>query len=332
LAGGRFALYVKVHHALVDGYTGAQLLARSLSKDPDETDTQIFFTRPRPPRSADDSGGADFGALLRLAAGSVGSVANIGKVALHRSIKRDVDDLVSWAEAPNSVLNRRISRSRSFATSVFDLPRLRAVGKAVGGSVNDVVLAICGGGLRRYLLERDQLPDKPLVAMLPVNLRPKDDPGGGNAVGAILASLGTDLADPRARLDAVLASAARGKEQMQRLTAREILASSGLLMAPMGLQITKAMTGFKGRIPLNFNLVISNVPGPAEPLYFRGARLDASFPVSIPLHGVALNITCQSYTDSLCFGFIGDGKILPDIEKLAAYTTEAFAEIEQFAA
>jgi WS/DGAT/MGAT family acyltransferase len=332
LEGGRFAIYVKVHHALVDGYTGAQLLARSLSTTPDELDTPAFFARPRPTRPPQPGNGTDFGALLHMAGGSISSMMRIGRVALHRSIKRDIEDLVSFSEAPASILNGRVSRGRSFSSSTIDLPRLKELGKAVGGSVNDVVLAICGGGLRRYLLEKNALPDKPLIAMLPVNVRPKGDPGGGNAVGAILASLGTDKAGADERLKAVLDSAARGKEAMSGLSANEILGSSGLLMTPLMLQVAKAMAGVTGRLPHNFNVVISNVPGPTAPLYFRGARLDASYPVSIPMHGLALNITCQSYVDELCFGFVGDSKVLPDVDRLAAYTSESFEELAELAA
>lgn len=327
LPNNRFALYVKVHHALVDGYTGSKMLARSMSTDPDDKDTPLFFTVGKSgSRSNGESSEADFGHLLTS---SVKSVLNVGQVAFKRSFKRDVKNLVSWAQAPQSILNGRISRNRRFATQDYSLPLLKELAKAADGSLNDIVLALCGGALRRFLLEQNALPDEALIAMLPVNVRPKNDPGGGNAVGAILASLATDVADPRERLDTIISSTKRAKELISDLSANEVMATSATLMSPMGLQVARAMTGINAKIPLNCNVVISNVPGPSEPLYFRGSRLEASYPVSIPMHGLALNITCQSYADRLCFGFIGCRDTLPHLQRLAVYTGETLEELQK---
>ncbi|HSW13668.1 MAG TPA: wax ester/triacylglycerol synthase family O-acyltransferase [Solimonas sp.] len=331
LEGGRFALYIKIHHALVDGYTGARVIANMLSRDPDERGKPLFFTQPplrRAPRT--ETPVAEFGSVLQAVATRWGSAKIVGKAMLNlrRSARDEVDQLVSSLQAPRSILNGRINRNRRFATQQYSLKRLKALGKATGATLNDVVLALCAGGLRRFLQELGELPDKPLVAFLPVNVRPKGDPGGGNAVGAMLASLGTDIADPLERLDAIVASTRRGKAQMENMSAGAIIAYSGLLMAPAGLQSFNAMTGLRARLPLTFNVCVSNVPGPSEPLYFRGARLEASYPVSIPGHGMALNITCQSYADTLNFGFIGCRDTLPHLQKLAVYTGEALEELE----
>src|SRR5690606_28159791 len=133
-----------------------------------------------------------------------------------------------------------------------------------------IILALSAGALRRFLSELAALPDTPLVAMLPVNIRPKDDPGGGNAVGAMLVSLATDVADPVARLEAIMYSTRRAKEILQSLSKPAVLQLSALLMAPSGMQ---TITGTLGRVRPHFNVCISNVPGPDQPLYFRGARL-----------------------------------------------------------
>ncbi len=326
LPNNRFALYVKVHHSLVDGYTGAQMLARSMSSDPDDLDTPLFFESSKTgKRTSKSESTADFGHLLTS---SVKSVLNVGQVAFRRSLKRDIEHLVSWNQAPQSILNGRISRNRRFATQDYSLPLLKDLAKAAGGSLNDIVLALCGGALRKFLLDQNALPDRSLIAMLPVNVRPKGDPGGGNAVGAILAELGTTIEDPRERLDTIIASTSRGKEQISGLSANEIIASSAMLMSPLGMQVARAVTGVNAKIPINCNVVISNVPGPPEPLYFRGSRLDANFPVSIPMHGLALNITCTSYADRLCFGFIGCRDTLPHLQRLAMYTGETLRELE----
>jgi WS/DGAT/MGAT family acyltransferase len=234
-------------------------------------------------------------------------------------------------QAPHSILNGHISRNRRFATQVYPLERLKAIGAKHGATVNDVALAIIGGGLRAFLGELGELPEKPLVAFLPVNVRPKDDVGGGNAVGTILVAMGTDIADPVERLDAITASTKGAKAQLKTMSATEVMAYSAALLAPSALQITSAMTGVTAPLPFTFNLCVSNVPGPRETLYLNGSRLEAAYPVSIPMHGMALNITLHGYADTLNFGFIGCRDALPHLQRLAVYTGEALDELEKLA-
>lgn len=332
LEGGRFAFYVKVHHALVDGYTSSKILSRSLATDPDERDTPMFFSRPQPKRPPrDPSSTAAPLDLNSLFQGVMNDIRDVAK-PLSNLIKKpgvEFQSLVSSMQAPHSILNKRISRTRRFATQQYSLPLLRELAKKSGGTLNDIVLAICAGGLRKFLLELGELPEQPLIAFLPVNVRPKDDPGGGNAIGATLVSLATDVADPYERLQAIMRSTRKAKKQMENLTQNTIIAYSAFLMAPSGLQVVKAMTGIRGRLPLTFNLCISNVPGPDTPRYFRGARLEASYPQSIPMHGMALNITCYSYADTMNFGFIGCRDTLPHLQRLAVYSGEALRELEE---
>ncbi len=328
LEGGRFAIYAKVHHSLVDGYTAMRILSSSLSRTPDEPAQPLFFAVPPPPtRAPRDSDGLQLGDLLAMARTQLGTSRSVAGALLKLvRERRRKSELVSPLQAPKCILNRRISRSRRFATQKLPTERLKAVAKAANGTLNDVVLALAGASLRRYLGELDALPADPLVAMVPVNVRPKDDAGGGNAIGAILASLATDVADPAERLDAVIASTRRAKEQLQGLSKAAIIQYSALLMSPFMLQL---IPGAPGRVRPAFNVIISNVPGPDEPLYFRGARLDAAYPMSIPLHGLALNITCMSYAGSLDFGFIGCRDTLPHLQRLAVYLGEALVELER---
>jgi WS/DGAT/MGAT family acyltransferase len=223
------------------------------------------------------------------------------------------------------ILNKRISKSRRFATQLLDVSRLKAVAKASGGTLNDVVLALSAASLRRYLLERDALPSEPLIAMLPVSIRAADDPAGGNAVGAILATLATDIEDPMARIAAIIASTKTAKQRLSGMSRAAILQYSAVLTAPSMLQI---IPGAAGRIRPTFNVVISNVPGPDHPLYFRGARLEASFPMSIPVHGQGVNITCNSYAGQICVGFTGCRDTVPRLQRLAVYFGEALTELE----
>jgi WS/DGAT/MGAT family acyltransferase len=223
-------------------------------------------------------------------------------------------------------LNAKISRSRRFATQQIETARIKAVAKAADATLNDVVLALSGASLRRYLLELNALPSAPLVAMVPVNIRPRGDAGGGNAVGAILASLATDIADPAVRLRTITAGTRSAKEQLQGMSKAAILQYSALITAPFMVQL---IPGAMGRVRPTFNVVISNVPGPEEPLYFRGARLEATYPMSIPVHGLALNITCNSYAGTLNFGFIGCRDTLPHLQRLAVFCGEAMTELER---
>ena len=330
LEGGRFAMYVKVHHALADGYTAMRLLSRSLTHDPDERDRPLFFAVPPPPREPRDPepSGIHFPELLAAVRAQVGASRSVARALLQvvRSSRGGEQELVSPLRAPRCVLNARIGSSRRFATQKLEAGRLKAVARAAGGTLNDVVLAISAGSLRRYLLERDALPRTPLVAMLPVALRAEGDAGGGNAVAAMLATLATDVADPAARLAAIVASTATAKQQLQGMSRSAILQYSGLLIAPAWLQM---MPRVAGHVRPTFNVVISNVPGPDQPLYFRGARMEATHPMSIPVHGQALNITCTSYAGSICFGFIGCRDTVPHLQRLAVYCGEALAELER---
>jgi hypothetical protein len=154
---------------------------------------------------------------------------------------------------------------------------------------------------------------------------PKDDPGGGNAVAAILASLATDVEEPELRLGAIIASTRRAKEQLQGLSRNAMIQYSAMLMAPLSLQ---QVPGAAGRVRPAFNVVVSNVPGPDKTLFFRGARLDAPYPVSIPFHGAGLNITINGYADTLNFGFTGCRDTVPRLQRIAVYASDALEELE----
>jgi WS/DGAT/MGAT family acyltransferase len=223
------------------------------------------------------------------------------------------------------VLNGRVREKRRFATQQFPMPRLRALATAANCTLNDVVLALCAASLRRYLVEQEALPAQPLIAMVPVAVRAKDDVGEGNSVGAILASLATDIDDPATRLATIVASTRHAKQQLQGMSKSAIIQYSALLIAPSMLQMIPATAG---HVRPTFNVVISNVPGPDTPLYFRGARLEATYPMSIPVHGQALNITCNSYAGMMCFGFTGCRDTLPHLQRLAVYCGEALGELE----
>lgn len=328
LQGGRVALYVKVHHSLIDGYSGMRLFMRSLSTDAADPSTPMFYTLPPPARRAiNEEAAPSLGHLLHVVREQLGATKDAAKALLNvfRASRDHDPSLVDPLKAPRSVLNRKISRNRRFATQSYATERLRRIAKAYDGTLNDVILALCASSLRRLLAEQGSLPEEALVAMLPVNVRAKDDPGGGNEVGAILASLATDVADPAARLRAIVASTKRAKSQLQGMSKSAVLQYSSLLLTPA---LLSQLPGAAGRVRPTFNVVVSNVPGPEAPLYFRGWRAEAVYPLSIPFHGYGLNITVSGYAGALNFGFIGCRDALPHLQRLAVYSGEALEELE----
>lgn len=338
LEGGRFALYTKVHHALMDGIGGVKLLVRAMSTDAKASmKIRPFWTiqpQPKPKRQRRSAMedpvataaqiAADLMEKARFQAGTVPDIARAFG-AMVGAVRNKQDVLKIPFNTPTSILNGRIHGPRRFATQRFALDRLKTLAKASDATLNDIVLALCGGALRRFLDELGELPEKSLTAGIPVSVRPKDDADSGNAITFIISTLGTDIADPLERLEAIRASTRRAKEHVQSMPREAMLQYTLLLMAPyMGT----LLTGIGGRTRPMFNITISNVPGPEQALYFRGARMEASYPVSLVTHGQALNITCQSYDGQLNFGFTGCRDSLPHMQRVATYTGEALSELE----
>ncbi len=338
LQGDRFAIYVKMHHSLLDGISGVRLLMRSMAENPESSMDLPPFWSPRAgrgpkrlaalaaqkPPSLDavfDTLRDSLGAQMRSAPQLAAAFSAMVKSARDRS-----DALQVPFDAPRSALNGRVRGQRRVATQSFEVARLKALAKAAGCTLNDLVLAICGGALRRFLLDDDALPEKPLTAGVPVSVRPADDEGTGNAITFIIATMGTDVADPLERLAAIVASTKRAKEHVQGLPRDAMTQYTLLLMAPSMLSM---LTPLGGRIRPMFNVTVSNVPGPDKPLYFRGARMEALYPISLIAHGAALNVTCESYAGTLNFAFVGCRDGIPHLQKLAVYSSEALAELEE---
>lgn len=329
LEDGRFAVYTKVHHALMDGVSSLRLLERSLSRDEDDRDVPMPYEAAAwPPRPRRDDGGNPLRRLLDTGVHAVGDAVGLTPRLLSLAagaLRAQATTLPG--SAPRSMLNVPITGSRRFAADDWELARLRAVGKAAGATVNDVVLAMCAHALRSYLVEQDALPDAALVAMTPVSLRTDDeDESEGNAVGAVLVSLGTDIADPEARLLAIRASTRAAKASLSGLSQLQVTALSAAVLSPLLLtQISAAQRLVRPA----FNLVVSNVAGPAYPLYWNGARLDGIYPMSIPINGQALNVTVTSYDGRMHFGLIGCRRSLPHMQHLLSGLAEGLAALEQ---
>jgi WS/DGAT/MGAT family acyltransferase len=354
LASGHVAMLTKIHHAVVDGISGAEITGLLLDLTP--TGREL----PAPEQTGDDeTAPGQFGMLARALRGVPryplralrslpAAVPNLqetqfsalpGASALGRIAKRvertitGVDGPVHARErmvAPKTSFNGQVSAHRRFVFGQLKLDEVKAVKNAHGCTVNDVVVSICAGAVRRWLVAHDELPDEPLVAQIPVSVRTDEQAGTyGNRIILMSAPLFTDEADPTRRLMRTH-EALDGMKERHRALPASLLQDANHFIPPAvfsraaGLTFRLA-TSRPGRP--TWNLVISNVPGPPVPLYCAGARLVANYPVSVITDGMGLNITVMSYCGNLDFGIVSDRDQMPDVNKLMGWLGEALEEL-----
>ncbi|MCZ4277277.1 WS/DGAT/MGAT family O-acyltransferase [Rhodococcoides yunnanense] len=331
LADGRIAVYTKVHHSLVDGVSALKLMLNTFTTDPDDRngvatwDPSLFHDKKRPEASstlAKITGGLSFG--RKLAGDVVDFVPAVTRLSV-RALRHEGAQLP--LRAPRTMFNVPIGGARRFAAESWSISRMSAVAKTYDVKLNDIVLAMCAGALRSYLIDQEALPDAPLVAMVPVSLRkPGEDKESGNSVSAILCNLGTDEADPLARLQRITDSSSRGKEMMREFNTLESLAFGAVALLPL---LFAPVPGFVANTPPPFNVIISNVPGRKEDLYWNGGKLDGIYPASIVADGMALNVTVASNGDSLNFGLIGCRRSVPHLQRILTHLENALEELEK---
>ena len=321
---GSFALYTKCHHACVDGGAGISVMdiisdLEPVPRKPLPKSTISFYKED--PGFFEMLGNA-YGRFVQSQVDTVKLLPDLAK-AVGTGIKKAVTEgafaLSDLRPAPKTPFNVTVERDRTYGAQSLNLYDVISIAKATGTTVNDVVLSICGGALRTYLEERDALPDRSLVAGVPVSLRELGDSSQTNQVASMLSQIGTDVAHPLERLMAVKSHVKRSKSQIE--TIRDIFPTDySIFGAPIALSVVSQLIGqlkIMDRTPSYLNLAISNVPGPRKPMYFAGSRVTAYFPVSIATHGAALNITVHSYTHRLDFGLIGDRRAVPNIQSIA---------------
>jgi diacylglycerol O-acyltransferase len=329
-----WSMYMKVHHSQIDGVGGVRLLKRIMSIDHDARDML-------PPWAVGTRGPDQSGIPRRVtpelpeqrSSISLRSVASSGSAVASSLTRTYGESVLGTSEpgravpfrAPKTLFNGRIHTPRRFATQHYSIDRMRAVASATGGSLNDVFLAICGGSLRRYLTDAGALPDEPLIANVPVSVRPGDSPGVGNAITFLYSSLGTDVAHPVSRIRAIQDSTRLGKARLPDVEGVAMDAYTAVLMGPF---LSQAILGFGGRGRPASNVVISNVPGPFEPRYIDGSRLLEIYPVSLLFNGQALNITAVSYDGEFNIGFTGCRDSIPSLQRIAVNAGEELAALE----
>jgi WS/DGAT/MGAT family acyltransferase len=323
LDDNRFAVYVKVHHALTDGVNAVRNTLRMLSPASTGELRALWSPGPRPTLALDTPAGATAplaraGALARNLAGVLPTVAGVAVRGI-----RNLDAALPFS-APRTPLNRPLTGARRFAAQSWSIERIKLVAKRYDATLNDVVLAMCSGALREYLRNEDELPSRSLVAAVPVAL-PRSD-GDGNAVTMVLCRLASEVADPAERLARIQASMLAAKDMMRGRTPLQ-LSTIGMLtsIGPSGLN---AIPGFAAAAPPPYNVVISNVPGPRERLFWQDAELEGWYPVSMPIEGQSLNITVLSYGDNLEFGLIGCRRNVAHLQRLLGHLEASLAALE----
>jgi WS/DGAT/MGAT family acyltransferase len=340
----RVALYTQLHHAAVDGQAAVALANVLLDVTPEPRSIEMRPSRRKKTfeigmtemlRGALASQAMKVAQIVRELPSTVGTLKDAAVGVVSRSAllggKAGPSNLTL---APRTSVNVSVTATRAFAAVTLPMPEVKAIARAHQATVNDLVLMVCGSALRRYYAKRKALPRKSLVAAVPISLRDAGDTSADNQASMSLVSLGTHIADPLRRLAHVKAATAAMKSSMGSL--KSILPTDfPSLGVPWLMEAATALYGkarVADRIPQVANLVISNVPGPPVPLYLAGARMLTNFPTSIVVHGLALNITVQSYDQSLDFGLMADGQAMPDVRELADAIAIAFDDLRMLGA
>ncbi len=332
LASGHVALYSKVHHAAIDGGAGVVLTKVLYDVTPVPREVEPPPERPRAGRNQLDLVnmlGTAYTNMLRQQIRTLQAIPDVLKTVANLTLPKPDSlklDLASLPQllAPRTILNGTITSQRAFAARSVPIGEVKRIAKLTDSKLNDVVMAMCSGALRRYLEEKNGLPQESLTAFVPVSLREKGNTDLNNQVFGMLCSLATHVAKPIERLKAILQSSQQAKQLTMSIKDAAVRDYS-LLWAPLLLQGLIGLYGsskLADQLPPSANVTISNVPGPNVPLYMAGAKLVTLYPVSIPAHGVGLNITVQSYCGTLEFGLTACRKTVPDVARLADYIVE----------
>lgn len=335
---GCFAIYTKGHHACLDG--GAGVSAMDILSDREPT--------PRPPLphrkihlSSQNPGmfeliGSAYGKFVQQQVDLVMALPALTK-ALGKLAMSLLDDaggaFKALRPAPKTRFNVRIQKQRAYGAQSLALKEVIGVAKATKTTLNDVVLAACGGALRRYLIDHSELPERSLVAAVPVSLRELGDTSNTNQVASMNCDIATDVAKPMERLQAVNTASIQSKKHLAAV--KDVFPTDySFFGAPVIVSAMAQMasqTDVVNYMPAPLNVAISNVPGPRRHMYFAGSKVHTYFPVSIPTHGCALNITLQSYVDRLDFGLVACKRAVPDVQVIADYIVEEFERLKQAA-
>lgn len=324
LKGRRFAFYFKAHHCAIDGMGAMNMTRKWLKTDAGDMNPPGVMSMEKRVAPADRKLAAMLRKSFAKAAASARGLGELGR-AMPELGKGDNSIVRASMNTPRSLFNAPVSQQRRLGTQLIKLERFKKLARELNVTVNDITLAVVSGATRRYLLEQDALPAKPLTASVPIGLERAED-AGGNAVAGFVTTLATHIADPLERVRRINASTTRAKTDLHAMSrpALENMALSGLLPLLIG-----QMTGTLAKMPPMFNFVVSNVVLTKHKLYLMGAEMEAMYPVSFLFDGYALNVTVIGYAENVAIGFLGCRDAIPKLQSLAVYAGDAVTELEQ---
>jgi len=340
----RVALYSQVHHAAVDGQAAVALANILFDLTPEPRPVELRPSRRAKVfrhdmaemlRGAIAGEALQVGQLIRELPGTVSTLTRAAGAVISNSALlggRRAGKVSNLALAPRTLLNVSVGQGRAFASLSLPLAEMKALAKAHECSLNDLVLMLCAGALRRYFAAHGlAIPRKPMIAAVPISLRAAGDTRSDNQASLSFISLGTHLADPFKRLAHIRAASAAMKATMGSL--KSVLPTDfPSIGVPWLVEAARSIYGkakVAEKIPPVATLAISNVPGPQVPLYLAGARMLTNYPTSIVVHGLALNVTVQSYDQHMDFGMMADAVAMPDVAAFAGAVREAYEEMQQ---
>lgn len=326
LPEGKFALYFKVHHSLIDGVGGVRLLNEMFSIKPSGKLLDNSYSHNKHTHHSEESISHAikhaFHALVQQSKAipeASTMLANFGIDFLRG--KKDRPQLPF--SAPHTILNGELTSRRRFITEVLPLKKLQVLGKVFGGTINDVLIAIFGGALRTYLLSQGQLPERSLDAGLPVSIKGQGS-AEGNQLSFIICPFSTEESDPLVRIERIIKTTKKAKRDIAHMSPQ---ASEDLATMTMVPFLIMTLTHASQKLPPVFNTIVSNVPGPRKKMYLEGSTLEHIFPLSIVTDGMGLNITVISYQTDLCIAITSAPGNEPDIELLGKYIRDAYKEL-----
>jgi diacylglycerol O-acyltransferase len=329
LENDQFAMYLKMHHAAIDGMGGMELMKNWFNLCADDEVKAPWACMPSHHDKASHASSAGlFGGTAKLFDDMFSNsrmVQDLSKMLFGQYLKTiGFDNSTSPVpfSAPHSMFNVPINSTRSFVVKSVSLKEVEALGKQAKATVNDIVLTLCSSALRKYMMDRKALPKRPLVASVPVSVR--HESGSGNQITYVMANLATDEPDTMTRLDIISKSTKDAKKELVDVSAP---AATNFAFLAQGLVAVMNQLNISRMMPPAANLIISNVPGPRKPLYFGQAKLKATYPLSVLIDGQALNITVVSYGDSINFGLMACQDTIPDLNVLAEYIESAIDDI-----
>jgi len=339
LEDGNIAVVSRTHHAAIDGASGMDITVNLLDLSAEEQPVPPPEKEWVPDRIPSDFELVGYAAqsLARQPISALKAMRRTTEAALNirqRNRQPDVTPPPAPFSAPRTMLNGAITGRRSFGMADVPLDDVKAIRKALGGTVNDIVLAICSGALRTYLDEKQNLPEEPLVAMCPISVRSEADKSAlGNQISSMLVSLASNLTDPVERVRVIQESTKHAKDQANAIGADTLMnwaEFAAPAVAASAMRLYSRMKVADRHRPL-YNTVISNVPGPQFPLYMSGAKMLAMYPMGPLNDGAGLNMTLISYLGQIHFGLVACPDMIPDVDHLAALVPEAARELKKAA-